>query len=152
MQTYFLAGTALKDMKRCMIITKHRGVTLIELLIVVTVMSILLALAVPGYSNYVLRVNRTEAIRLLLQAAMCQERVNASRGSYDTSLCLPTSSQQRYRISYQSPDTKGSTYAVKATPTGAQLAERCGSLFLEQDGTRGVSSKAISVTKCWNGR
>ena len=130
----------------------HQGITLIELLIVVTVMGILLALAVPGYSNHMLRVNRTEAIRQLLQAAMCQERIRASRGSYDTSQCDMNASRQYYRISYQSPGTKGSTFVVMATPTGAQLAEPCGSLMLNQDGARSISAVNISATKCWNGR
>ena len=130
----------------------HQGVTLIELLLAVAVMGILLALAVPGYSNHMLRVNRTEAIRQLLQAAMCQERIRASRGSYDTSQCDMNTSQQYYRISYQSPDTEGSAFVVMATPTGTQQAEPCGSLLLNQDGARSISAVNISATKCWNGR
>ena len=128
------------------------GITLIELLIVVTVMGILLALAVPGYSKQMLRVNRTEAIRGLLQAAMCQERIRASRGNYDTGQCRMDSSQQHYRISYQSPGTKGLSFVVRATPTGAQMTEPCGSLVLNQDGVRSISAVNVSVTKCWNGR
>lgn len=130
----------------------HQGITLIELLIVVTVMGILLALAVPGYSNHMLRVNRTEAIRQLLQAAMCQERIHANRGSYDTSQCDMNASQQYYRISYQPPGTEGSAFVVIATPTGTQQAEPCGSLLLNQDGARSISGVNISATKCWNGR
>ena len=130
----------------------HQGVTLIELLLAVTVMGILLALAVPGYSNHMLRVNRTEAIRQLLQAAMCQERIRASRGSYDTSQCDMNSAQQHYKISYRPPGTEGSSFVVIATPTGTQLEEPCGSLLLNQDGARSISAGNISMTKCWNGR
>jgi len=128
------------------------GMTLIELLIVVAVMGILLALAVPGYSSYMLRVNRAEAISQLMQAAMCQERIRASRGSYDTGECIAISAQQYYRFSYQPPDTQGLTYVVIATPVGAQASEPCGKLLLNQDGTRSVSSGSVSATKCWNGR
>jgi len=126
--------------------------TLIELIIVVAVMGILLALAVPSYRSYVLRVHRTEAIRVLLQASMCQERVIASRGNYDTSRCRPVSDQQRYLLSYDSPDTQGRTYIAMATPTGAQLADPCGSLLLDQNGVRQISGTDMSVIKCWNGR
>jgi len=126
--------------------------TLIELIIVLAVMGILLATAVPSYRNYTLRVHRTEAIRMLLQASMCQERLIASRGSYDTSLCKPASEQQRYQLSYNSPESQGRSYVAMAVPTGAQLDDPCGSLSLDQSGARGVSASNVSTEKCWNGR
>ena len=128
------------------------GMTLVELTIVVAVMGILMATAVPGYRSYTLRVHRTEAIRMLLQAAMCQERLLASRGSYDTSQCQPASAQQAYRLTYASPDTQGQTYMAMAVPSGAQLADPCGSLSLDQSGVRGISAPGTSVVKCWNAR
>ena len=129
-----------------------QGMTLIELIIVVAVMAILLALAVPSYRNYTLRVHRTEAIRILLQASMCQERLNASRGNYDTSRCQPVSDQKRYQLSYDSPDSQGQTYIAMAIPTGGQLDDPCGSLLLDQNGVRTISAANMSVVKCWNGR
>ncbi|HEY5774673.1 MAG TPA: type IV pilin protein [Xanthomonadales bacterium] len=132
---------------------KHvHGMTLIELTIVVAVMGILMATAVPSYRSYTLRVHRTEAIRMLLQASMCQERLIASRGSYDTGLCKPASDQQRYELAYNSPDSQGRTYLAIAIPTGAQLADPCGSLMLDQSGIRRISAANVSVAKCWNGR
>ncbi len=132
-------------------ISSH-GMTLIELTIVVAVMGILLATAVPSYRSYMLRVHRTEAIRMLLQASMCQERINASRGSYDTNLCQPVSEHQRYQLAYDSPGTQGQTFVAVAIPQGAQLADPCGSLSLDQNGARGITAMNISLMKCWNGR
>ena len=126
--------------------------TLIELLIVVTVMGILLAIAIPAYSGYMLRVHRTEAIRMLLQASMCQQRIYAGRSSYDTSKCYPASEHQRYEITYASPDTQNRSYVALATPLGAQLDDPCGSLSLDQNGARGISARDISLVKCWSGR
>lgn len=129
-----------------------KGMTLIELVIVVALMGILLTIAVPSYSAYMLRVHRTEAIRMLLQASMCQEKIYAGRGLYDTSQCRPASEHQRYLITYASPDTRGRNYLAMATPQGAQLSDPCGSLSLDQSGSRGIGARDLSVIKCWSGR
>jgi type IV pilus assembly protein PilE len=128
------------------------GMTLIELTIVVAIVGILLTMAVPSYRSYTLRVHRSEAIRMLLQASMCQERLNASRGTYDTSLCKPVSDQNRYQLSYHSDDSMGRTYVAMATPTGTQLDDPCGSLLLDQSGARSISASNVSTVNCWSGR
>lgn len=55
-------------------INKYRGFTLIELLIVVSIIGILSAVAIPSYSDYVKRSNRTEAQRELVRFANLQEQ------------------------------------------------------------------------------
>jgi type IV pilus assembly protein PilE len=56
------------------IMTRARGVTLIELLIVVVIVAILAAVAYPNYRAYVQKSKRTEAKAALLQIATNQER------------------------------------------------------------------------------
>jgi type IV pilus assembly protein PilE len=133
---------------------KHlfHGMTLIELVIVVAIMAILLTLAVPNYRSYTLRVHRSEAIRMLLQASMCQERIHANQAIYDTGRCRDVTDQQHYQLTYIPSDALVLSYSVVATPVGAQRAEPCGRLSLNQSGARGISAVNISVTKCWNGR
>jgi type IV pilus assembly protein PilE len=128
------------------------GMTLIELVIVVAVVGILLTTAIPSYRGYMLRVHRTEAIRMLLQASMCQQRTYAAHGSYDTSRCFPQTDQQRYQLTYSPAGAQGEIYLAVANPKDAQLADPCGSLTLDQNGARGISAMDASVTKCWNGR
>ena len=129
-----------------------RGVTLIELVIVVALLSILMSTAIPSYRGYTLRVHRTEAIRLLLQAAMCQQRLRAAAGSYDTTRCTPASASGRYRITYESPDTRAQRFLAMAIPQGAQRKDPCGSLSLDQNGAQGISAASASANRCWSGR
>lgn len=152
MRSLFLAGTAVRTPIVNAGLCRARGMTLIELLIVVAVMGILLATAIPSYRSYTLRVHRTEAIRMLLQASMCQEKLIASRGNYDTNLCRPVSDQKRYQLSYNTPNSQGLSYLAMATPLGAQIADPCGSLILDQSGVRSISASNISSVKCWSGR
>lgn len=147
-----MAGVALIAVLAVSKTISDRGLTLIELIIVVAVLAVLMIIAMPSYRYYVLRVHRAEAVRMLMQASMCQERINASRGSYDISLCKPASSSQHYELSYRSTDKQGQTYIATAAPLAAQSDDPCGSLSVDQNGNRSISAKKLSVTKCWNGR
>ena len=63
----------------------HRqGFSLIELLIVVSVLAIVLALGVPGYRQYLIRANRSDATAALLRIAAAQERYYLQNGRYAT--------------------------------------------------------------------
>lgn len=129
-----------------------KAFTLIELIIVMAVMAILIMAAVPSYQQYVLRAQRSEAINMLLQAAMCQQRVYARSGSYDTGACSIAGKQNHYELSYKPSNSQGENYVVIAQPLGAQKADRCGSLSLDQSGNRKIGATDASNTQCWNGR
>ena len=53
---------------------QSRGMTLVELMIVVVIIAILTMIAVPGYRQYSERAHRTEAKNALLLLANNQER------------------------------------------------------------------------------
>ena len=65
---------------------KNIGFTLIELLIVVAVISLILAYALPNYREYVLRSNRIQAQNTLLEIAGQFEKHYANTNAYPTSL------------------------------------------------------------------
>ena len=130
----------------------HRGMTLVELAIVLAVVAILMSLAIPAYTQQSLRVHRSEAIQSLLKAAICQEQVLARTGTYDTSRCLTGAANGRYEISYTAANSQSLQYTATATPLGPQSSDICGALSLDQSGRRTVGEAGISATKCWNGR
>ena len=66
-----------------MMMQKHmRGVTLMELMIVVVIVSILTAVAYPSYREYAARAKRNEAKACLLQIATLQERFYLQNNTY----------------------------------------------------------------------
>jgi type IV pilus assembly protein PilE len=54
--------------------SRQRGVTLLELMIVVAIIGIIAAIAYPGYQNYAKQTRRSDAQIALTQAANQQER------------------------------------------------------------------------------
>jgi type IV pilus assembly protein PilE len=134
---------------------KHRcGFTLLELLIVCALTATMLSFAIPAYQSYLQRVYRTTALEVLLAAAACEERIHARDFSYDTNRCLPLPAEgNAYAFGFEPGQTaSASAYVVIASPVGPQSADPCGSLMLDQDGTRSISGPAGRLRKCWEGR
>jgi type IV pilus assembly protein PilE len=64
------------------------GFTLIELMIVVAIVAILSAIAVPSYREYVQRARITEALAILNEARMRMENYFQDNRSYPTAGCV----------------------------------------------------------------
>lgn len=140
-------------------ISKMRGVTLIELMVVIVVLAILASIAVPSYRNYLLRSNRTEAMRALMRAQTEQEKffLQFNRYSDDltsappTGLGLPaTTDTGKFSITLSRPTT--TTFTVTATAAGQQAQDKaCKSFTINQAGTRGAKNNADAnnIAACW---
>jgi type IV pilus assembly protein PilE len=127
--------------------------TLLEMMIVCSLIAVLLSLSIPSYQQYLLRAHRSAAIEALLTAAACQERIYASEFNYDTRRCLSPGNQAFYQVRFQPAESAATNgFVVIADPVQAQAEDLCGSLSLDQSGSRGISGPAERMRRCWEGR
>ena len=65
--------------------TVQKGFTLIELMIVVAIIGILAAIAMPAYQDYTVRAKVTEGLNLAAAAKLAVAETFASNGKFPTS-------------------------------------------------------------------
>ena len=130
-----------------------RGMTLIELMIVVALIAILGSIAVPSYQSYVMKARRADARGALTNAAQMMERCSTENPStgYSTAACTagyPRASENGHYTIAPSADPEVSTYTLRATPVGSQAVDACGKFTLTHTGKRDVLVPAGS-NKTW---
>jgi type IV pilus assembly protein PilE len=123
----------------------RKGFSLIELMIVLGIIAILVALALPSYSRYVRKANRGEAMQLILNYANNQEIFRANAPEYATvdQLALPSHTNYDFTL----PTRTATTFTLVATAKGDQAKDEeqgapCTILSLTQ-------ANAKDPVKCW---
>ncbi len=90
----------------------EKGVTLLELLIAVVVAAILAAIAVPRYTDYVLRGKIVEAANNLSAMRVEAEQYFQDNRTYTGFPCTAPSGDRYF--AYTCPTVTGSTYTIRA--------------------------------------
>lgn len=139
--------------------SRHKGFTLIEILVVVAILGILASIALPAYQNSVLRSGRAEAKSELIQVASEQERYFSNFNTYIND-ALPlntptvadrdrTTQNALYIISVAACAGGALTncFIATATPQGAQTGDVCTTLTITNTGVRGATGG--TVDECW---
>jgi len=143
---------------------KQKGVTLLELMIVVVIIAIISAFAYPSYTRFIIRAKRTAGTSMLLQIADRQQQffmdnkrfaANLVRLGYagntvmideDGAVVADGDADRIYNISVSA--VTATTYTLTATPQLVQASKdsACGSLTLTEAGVKGYSG---SGGECW---
>lgn len=138
-------------------VSRGRGFSLIELMVVVLIVGIIAAIAYPSYRRSVLKSHRADGETALMDYAQQLERCYTQYNAYNNNSCQAykdisgsnsaTSDEGYYTITGAFPTSD--QYTLTATPThkGGQNDDTgCATLTLNQAGKKGSSGGSSS---CW---
>lgn len=126
---------------------RDKGFTLIEIMIVVAIVAILAAIALPSFQTYMMESRRSEAKAMLEELRMQQERFRANNPAYATLAQLTPGVLDNYALTVN--NVTASTYTITATANAgspqvndADTGVLCTPLSIDQSNTK-------TPAQCW---
>jgi type IV pilus assembly protein PilE len=141
-------------------LAKMRGVTLVELMVVIAVIGTLAAIAVPTYRRYLLRSQRSEAKIALMALQTAEEKYYLQNNTYTNDVAgappaglglSATSETGKYDVAVTTFPADGQSYVATASPRagGGQTDDsQCMNFTITERGVRAVSGSYGSQA-CW---
>ena len=130
---------------------KARGFTMLELMIVVAVVAILTAIALPSYQQMLRKGNRADAKAVLMETAQFMERFFTTHNTYVGAGVLSgvspkgaTGNDVKYNVGFAAGEPTATTYVIQAVPTGSQSGDSCNTLTLSNTG-----AQSPTTAGCW---
>lgn len=120
----------------------NKGFTLLELLIVVTIIAILAGIAYPSYTNSLVKGSRAAAKAYLLEVAQKQQQFLLDNRAYGTDaeikalLAEPKEFTNFYTLSIDAPAGNPPTFTATATPNAGTRQGSDGWLEIDNTGKR----------------
>lgn len=133
---------------------KAAGFSLIELLITVTIIGILAAIAIPSYSTYMQKSRRASAEAHLMDIAQRQQQYLLDARAYapdlqTLGLTTPSDVSTYYTVAIPPLVVISGvppSFTVTATPISTQATDKCGTLKIDNLGAKSTST---GVSGCW---
>lgn len=133
-------------------ISRQSGFSLLELITVLTIISLLIIIGYPLYTQHVLKTHRTQAEVALLDIASGMERYYATHNTYAGADLAAVGVNEytanglyQLEIAYSNE----TDYLLYARPLAAQLSDtQCGILSLNALGVKGISGTG-KIKDCW---
>jgi len=147
---------------------RSKGFTLIEIMIVVAIIGILTAVAMPAYTGYIARANRADARTQLIQASLFMQRFYSANDSYQQDragtavlTAMPTNLKNSpadgtalYTLSIPTATDTDFSLRMQLVVSGKMASDKCGAFTLTATGVKGVwvNNAAGSTAlrdECW---